>query len=122
MIYGRNARSDYPVKTWYVGNVPGTPRLGLPSINLEDGPQGVADGLTNVTQWPSQLTVSMTWSRDLMHTWGAAMGAEQRLKGTNVMLGPDVNLARVPWSGRVFETMGEDPFRELLPARACPFF
>ena len=26
------------------------------------------------------------------------------------MLGPDVNLARVPWSGRVFETNGEDPF------------
>lgn len=37
------------------------------------------------------------------------MGAEQRAKGTNVMLGPDVNIARVPWSGRIFETMGEDP-------------
>ena len=45
-----------------------------------------------------------------MEEWGAAMGAEQKLKGTNVMLGPDVNLARVPWSGRVFETNGEDPF------------
>ena len=30
-----------------------------------------------------------------MEEWGAAMGAEQKLKGTNVMLGPDVNLARV---------------------------
>jgi beta-glucosidase-like glycosyl hydrolase len=83
------------------------PTTGLPSINLEDGPQGVADGLNNVTQWPSQLTVSMTWSPELMYLWGVAMGAEQRAKGTNVMLGPDVNLARVPWSGRVFETMGE---------------
>lgn len=110
MIYGRNAKTDYPPKTWYVGNVPGTPRLGLPPMNLEDGPQGVADGLTNVTQWPSQLTASMAWNTSLMYTWGVAMGAEQRLKGTNVMLGPDVNLARVPWSGRVFETMGEDPF------------
>jgi beta-glucosidase len=72
--------------------------------------QGVADGLINVTQWPSQLTVSQAWSLDLMEQWGAAMGLEQRLKGTNVMLGPDVNIARVPWSGRVFETMGEDPF------------
>ena len=110
MIYGRNKKTDYPLPAYYVGNVPGTPRLGLPSINLEDGPQGVADGLTNVTNWPSQLTVSMSWDRELMRTWGAAMGAEQRLKGTNVMLGPDVNLARVPWSGRVFETMGEDPY------------
>ena len=51
----------------------------------------------------------MAWSPELMEKWGEAMGAEQRAKGTNVMLGPDVNLARVPWSGRVFETMGEDP-------------
>ena len=97
MIYGRNAKADLPQQVWYVGNIPATPRLGLPPINLEDGPQGVADGLTNVTQWPSQLTASMTWNKQLMFTWGTAMGAEQKMKGTNVMLGPDVNLARVPW-------------------------
>lgn len=39
-----------------------------------------------------------------------AMGLEQRTKGTNVMLGPGVNLARVPWGGRNFEYMGEDPY------------
>jgi hypothetical protein len=39
MIYGRNLPSDYPKPLWYVGNVPATPRLGLPQINLEDGPQ-----------------------------------------------------------------------------------
>jgi beta-glucosidase len=95
---------------WYVGNVLPNAKLGLPPINLEDGPQGVADGLANITGWPSQLTVAMAWDPSLMQEWGAAMGAEQKLKGTNVMLGPDVNLARVPWSGRVFETNGEDPF------------
>ena len=99
-------KGPIPKEYYYVGNVPATPRLGLPSINLEDGPQGVADGLRNVTMFPSQLTVACTWSRDLMQAYGAAMGAEQAAKGTNVMLGPDVNLARVPWSGRVFETMG----------------
>ena len=92
------------------GNVQALSKLGLPPINLEAGPQGVADQLKNVTGWPSQLTVAMAWSPSLMEEWGAAMGKEQKLKGTNVMLGPDVNLARVPWSGRVFETNGEDPF------------
>jgi beta-glucosidase len=110
MIYGRNAKSDIESPLYYVGNVPETARLGLPPLSLEDGPQGVADKLLNVTQWPSQLTVSQAWSTDLMAQWGTAMGREQKKKGTNVMLGPDVNLARVPWSGRVFETMGEDPF------------
>lgn len=53
------------------------------------------------------LAVAMTWDPEQMRRWGRAMGMEQKSKGTNVMLGPDVNLARVPWSGRVFETMGE---------------
>lgn len=40
---GRNIKppkGPIPVANYYVGNVPATPRLGLPSINLEDGPQG----------------------------------------------------------------------------------
>jgi hypothetical protein len=45
-----------------------------------------------------------------MNEYGAAMGREQWLKGTNVMLGPGVNLARVPWNGRNFEYQGEDPW------------
>ena len=42
----------------------------------------------------------MSWDRNLINEWGAAMGKEQYLKGSNVMLGPGVNLARVPWCGR----------------------
>lgn len=86
--------------------VPGNKTSGIPPINLEDGPQGVADGATLVTAWPSALTVTMSWDTSLAEAWGAAMGAEQAIKGTNVMLGPAVNLARVPWAGRNFEYMG----------------
>ena len=86
--------------------VPGNASLGLPPLNLEDGPQGVADGATLVTAWPSALTVAMTWDENAMEEWGVALGAEQAMKGTNVMLGPAVNLARVPWAGRNFEYMG----------------
>src|SRR5262245_5941048 len=45
----------------YVGNVPMLARLGIPQLNLEDGPQGVADGVLNVTCWPSALTVVASW-------------------------------------------------------------
>ena len=38
------------------------------------------------------------------------MGKEQYAKGSTVMLGPGVNLARVPWNGRNFEYQGEDPY------------
>jgi len=93
----------------YVGNVPSNSRLSIPAINLEDGPQGVADGTTQVTCWPSALTVIASWDPDVNNAYGQAMGEEQRLKGSNVMLGPMVNIARVPMGGRNFESYGEDP-------------
>jgi beta-glucosidase len=55
------------------------------------------------------MTVAQTWDPVLMQQWGAAMGAEQRGKGSNVMLGPAVALVRVPWGGRNFEYLSEDP-------------
>lgn len=93
----------------YVGWNPGVPRLQISDIFLEDGPQGVADGMTGVTFFPSVMTVSQAWDADLAEAFGAAMGAEQVLKGSNVMLGPAVALVRCPWSGRNFEYIGEDP-------------
>lgn len=72
----------------YVGNVPSitlSDGTVIPPINLEDGPQGVADGVTKVTCWPSALTVVQTWDEEAMYEYGAAMGNEQWLKGTNVV-------------------------------------
>ena len=109
MTWGENKRYGQESDRPDVGNIPGVPAAGVPPTYLEDGPQGVGDGLQNVTNWPSQLTAAMAWDESLMFEWGKAMGREQYLKGTNVMLGPDVNMVRVPWGGRVFEMMGEDP-------------
>lgn len=89
----------------YVGFIEGIPRLGLSPIYMEDGPQGVADGMTGVTQWPSIMTLSQAWRPDLVYQMGAAMGEEQKAKGSNVMLGPAVALVRTPLSGRNFEYM-----------------
>jgi len=94
----------------YVGLVAGIPRVGLGPIYLEDGPQGVADTMTRVTQWPSIMTISQSWRPELMLAMGEAMGAEHVVKGSNVMLGPAVALVRVPFSGRNFEYISEDPF------------
>jgi len=93
----------------YVGYTPGVPSAGIPPLLWEDGPQGVADGQLGVTAWPSAMTVAQAWRPDLFERWGAAMGGEQRGKGSNVMLGPAVALVRVPLSGRVFEYYAEDP-------------
>lgn len=45
-----------------------------------------------------------------MYDFAAAVTREERIKGVNIWLGPMVNIARVPWGGRNFESFGEDPF------------
>ena len=94
----------------YVGNVDANTRLGIPQLTLEDGPQGVADQVKYVTAWPSALTVVASWDRKLLWQYGVAQAEEQYAKGTNILLGPMINIARVPVGGRNFESFGEDPY------------
>eukprot|EP01102_Stenamoeba_stenopodia_P018578 TRINITY_DN6835_c0_g2_i1.p1 TRINITY_DN6835_c0_g2~~TRINITY_DN6835_c0_g2_i1.p1 ORF type:complete len:707 (+),score=174.47 TRINITY_DN6835_c0_g2_i1:128-2248(+) len=93
----------------YAGTVWNITELGFPTLRLQDGPQGVGDGATDVTAWPSALTVVASWDVDMMYDFAAAMAVEQQGKGTNIMLGPMINIARVPMGGRNFESFGEDP-------------
>ena len=69
-----------------IGNLASIERIGFGGLCLSDGPQGLhlAD-LASV--FPSGLTAAATWDRDLIARRGAAMGAEFRGKGANVMLG-----------------------------------
>ena len=62
------------------------------------------------TAFPCLLSLSMTWNPDLVKRMGVAMGEEFRTKGAHVILGPGVNILRVPYNGRNFEYLGgEDP-------------
>jgi len=97
----------------YVGNVPANTRLGIPALKMNDGPQGFRnDGHGgSSTQWPSCITVAASFDPTLFRQWGVAMGKEFAGKGSNVQLGPGVNVARVPVNGRNFEYLsGEDPY------------
>ena len=101
----------------YVGIVSGVPRLGIPDLRLNDGPEGFRDNAHpgTSTQWPSGLTVAHSWDRDAFGRWGTAMGLEFSLKGANVLYGPAVNVARIANGGRSFEYLsGEDPFLSLI--------
>jgi len=93
----------------YQGTIPAQPRYGIPHIGNHDGPQGVAGGFHSVTAFPSEASIAMTWDPVLAYAFGAANGLEHKIKGANVLLGPGVNMARVPNCGRLFEYLGEDP-------------
>ena len=106
MVHG----DAFPTGGTYAGHVPGIPRLGIPDLYLADGPNGVGNGSTGVTQFPAAITTAASWDRGLAGQFGTALGAEQRGKGHNVALAPTINILRTPLWGREAETYTEDPY------------
>jgi beta-glucosidase len=53
--------------------------------------------------------MASTWNRDLIEEVGQALGRETRAKNCGMLLGPMVNLHRIPNGGRNYETFSEDP-------------
>jgi beta-glucosidase len=94
----------------YVFYMAAQPSLCIPAIGLEDGPLGVGDGLTGVTQLPSGASLAATFDTSLASRYGAVIGQEEWGKGAAVNLGPTVNILRDPRWGRSFEAFTEDPF------------
>ncbi len=83
-------------------------RLGIPSLNMTDGPAGVRIG--PASSFPSGIALAATFNPQTTFDVGRAIAQEAKAKGFNVLLGPAVDIARVPFAGRSFEAYGEDPF------------
>ncbi len=84
------------------------PRLGIPELKMSDGPLGVR--WEKSTAFPAGIAMSATWDTSLIHKVGEAIGEETKGHGRDVILGPCVNIARIPQGGRNFESFGEDPY------------
>jgi beta-glucosidase len=101
-------------------------RLGIPAIKMADGPMGVrswagSSALTSAanapatmkvlaTSFPSGIAMAATWDPDLVQREGQAIAREVKALGRDMILGPTVNINRVPLWGRNFESYGEDPY------------
>lgn len=83
-------------------------RLGIPPLNMSDGPLGVR--WDNSTALPSGILLGATWNPDIVTEFGKVLATETKAKGRHVILAPCVNIARIPMGGRNFESFGEDPF------------
>ncbi|HEY2429267.1 MAG TPA: glycoside hydrolase family 3 C-terminal domain-containing protein, partial [Acidimicrobiales bacterium] len=92
------------------GYVPAIPSLCVPPLTLNDAGSGLGDGQIGVTAYPAGIAQAASWDPALQFRLGQSLGGESAAKGINVLLAPDVNIARVPSDGRTSEQFGEDPY------------
>jgi beta-glucosidase len=91
----------------------GADALGPRPMITSDGPAGVRgvvlDERHPSSSLPCPSALGATWDPGLVGELAAALGAEARAKGVDVLLAPTINLMRTPLGGRVFECFAEDP-------------
>jgi beta-glucosidase len=92
-----------------LGSFEAVAHLGVPGLRYTDGPNGIR-GPDNVTAFPASLALAATFDEGLAAAYGTAVASEARDTGSNVLLGPAVDIARTPLGGRLPEAMGEDPY------------
>lgn len=91
----------------------GYDKAGIPSLSMADGPMGIASGRVDerdialLTPCPTALGAS--WDVELNERVGALVGGEAIRMGVDMVLAPNVNLARSPLAGRAFEYFSEEP-------------
>ncbi len=100
----------------------GVERLGIADMKYADGPFGIREemqpdgwmplGWVNdkATFFPTGSALAATWSPELAYAYGTAMAKEARLRGKDMLLGPAINIQRIPTGGRTYEYLSEDPF------------
>lgn len=97
-------------------------RLGVPKLQIADGPLGIREeleinswkplGLDNdfATYYPAGAGLSATWNTDLAYAFGNGVGEEARARNKDMLLSPAINIIRTPLGGRTYEYFTEDPF------------
>ena len=97
-------------------------RLGIPSVKMHDGPNGLrredesvpadAAGYTSIpaTCYPGGCALAASWDEDLMDRLGRLLSEECQAEKLPILLGPAINIKRMPICGRNFEYLSEDPF------------
>ncbi len=100
----------------------GIERLNIPDLEYADGPFGIREELEahswnplhlttdSATFFPTGSALAATWSPEMAYKYGEGMAAEAKLRGKDMILGPAMNIQRIPTGGRTYEYLSEDPF------------
>ena len=110
MLHGKNMFSSA-----------GIARLGIADVEYADGPFGIREEMEphswnsahlttdSATFFPTGSALAATWSTEWAYNYGRGMSREARLRGKDMILGPAINIQRIPTGGRTYEYLSEDP-------------
>lgn len=110
MLHGKNMFSSAGIE-----------RLGIADIEYADGPFGIREEMEphswtplkwetdRATFFPTGSALAATWSPEMAYIYGKGMSIEARLRGKDMILGPAMNIQRLPTGGRTYEYLSEDP-------------
>ncbi len=100
----------------------GVPSQGIADMIYADGPFGIREEMEphswnslhlttdSATFFPTGSALAATWSEEMAYIYGTGMAREARLRGKDMILGPAINIQRIPTGGRTYEYLSEDPF------------
>lgn len=101
-------------------NLKGVERLGIPSVKVSDGPNGLRTPTIDSGQlgfnsmeavsYPAACLTACSFDEALIEEMGERIGEECRSQNIAVLLGPSANMKRSPLCGRNFEYFSEDPY------------
>lgn len=99
----------------------GVERLGIADMEYADGPFGIREEMEphswnsihlttdSATFFPTGSALAATWCNDMAYLYGEGMAIEARRRGKDMILGPAINIQRIPTGGRTYEYFSEDP-------------
>lgn len=83
--------------------------LGIPAMQLFDGPGGMHVIGCAAAAFPVGMVLAQTWDMDLIQAIGKAFAQDMEAFQVTVALAPGMNIHRDPLGGRSFEYYSEDP-------------
>ena len=110
MLHGKNMFSSAGIE-----------RLGIADIEYADGPFGIREEMEphswrplgwetdRATFFPTGSALAATWCPGIAYEYGKGMAIEAKLRGKDMILGPAMNIQRLPTGGRTYEYLSEDP-------------
>ena len=85
--------------------------FGIPVCCVADGPSGIkASPDIETTLTPNGTMIACSWNLPLVKELFTEIGVELKQYGIDSLLGPGLNIHRIPLCGRNFEYFSEDPY------------